>query len=272
MKRRSRKISKQLKKLTPLYSSVKFKIALLISAIILSFINVMITPSPKSDNTTSKPTPSDSLLVPIVVSDILSQYNIPDKWQKKKSGQLEIHIPKNFQFHNFYMALQNRLKKNDSYITSCDENLKNHNIQMIIGNEHYAYKLIFMRKASLSAIAGKAAIIIDDFGFNYNKITRKFISYSRPLTLSIIPGLAETQHIHRNAILAHKEIMIHMPMEPVKEKYKDDGFILLTSMNSSEIRGQTFTRIFSTSQCTWCEQSPGFQSNNRSAFDANSYE
>ncbi|MEN1935588.1 divergent polysaccharide deacetylase family protein [Paenibacillus sp. 102] len=67
------------------------------------------------------------------------------------------------------------------------------------------------------AHTNKVAIVIDDFGNNM-KGTERMLSLPIPLTVAVMPFLPSTK---QDAIAAHQkghEIIIHMPMEPIKGK------------------------------------------------------
>ncbi|WP_410981827.1 divergent polysaccharide deacetylase family protein [Bacillus cereus] len=67
------------------------------------------------------------------------------------------------------------------------------------------------------AHTNKVAIVIDDFGNNM-KGTERMLSLPIPLTVAVMPFLPSTK---QDAIAAHEkghEVIIHMPMEPIKGK------------------------------------------------------
>ncbi|WP_243521229.1 divergent polysaccharide deacetylase family protein [Bacillus pseudomycoides] len=67
------------------------------------------------------------------------------------------------------------------------------------------------------AHTNKVAIVIDDFGNNM-KGTERMLSLPIPLTVAVMPFLPSTK---QDAIAAHQkghEVIIHMPMEPIKGK------------------------------------------------------
>ena len=82
---------------------------------------------------------------------------------------------------------------------------------------------------------GRIAIIIDDFGYNYNDVTQAFLKLDADLTYAIIPGHNYSQRFAREASKAGYEIMIHMPMESNGKLHGEEGYILETSMTSAEI-------------------------------------
>ena len=70
----------------------------------------------------------------------------------------------------------------------------------------------------------------------YNDLAKDFLRCRYPLTVSIIPGLQKSKTIAREASLLSKEVLVHMPMEPLHAAYRDNGYILLTDHNNSETR------------------------------------
>lgn len=83
---------------------------------------------------------------------------------------------------------------------------------------------------------GEIAIIIDDFGYNYNGAARGFLELDAALTYAIIPGHSYSRRFAREAGQAGYETIIHMPMESVANLSGEDGYILLTTMTEAEIR------------------------------------
>jgi polysaccharide deacetylase 2 family uncharacterized protein YibQ len=116
----------------------------------------------------------------------------------------------------------------------------------IVIDDEKALKVILYQRESMTAVTGQVAIIIDDFGYAYNDLVRKFLFFPKPLTISIIPGLDETGKVARDAKLANREILVHMPMEPLNEKFSDDGYTLLSGMDGGTVRlrvRQAFSKI-----------------------------
>lgn len=75
----------------------------------------------------------------------------------------------------------------------------------------------FLFPIQANAHTNKVAIVIDDFGNNM-KGTNQMLSLPIPLTVAVMPFLPSTKE---DAIAAHKkghEVIIHMPMEPIKGK------------------------------------------------------
>ncbi|WP_369900510.1 divergent polysaccharide deacetylase family protein [Bacillus manliponensis] len=92
---------------------------------------------------------------------------------------------------------------------------------------------IVLFSSSIYAQTNKVAIVIDDFGNNM-KGTEKMLSLPIPLTVAVMPFLPSTK---QDAIAAHKkghEVIIHMPMEPIKGKKEWLGPKALTTDLSDE--------------------------------------
>ncbi len=236
MKRRPRKIKIKKKKELKFHEN-KLRNGLLISAIFLTLLRFVVVPlathSPRSPHLSK----AESNRVFTVVNKVLSEFFIRDNWRVKKRDHIEIHIPEKFRFVNFYAALNNELEKTGNRVIACSENSSQTKITMILGSgDKTADKIIFIRKPYLPSTAGVAAIIIDDFGYTYNDVTEEFLFMQEPLTISIIPGLANTERVMKQAQLANKEILIHMPMEPLNEKYDDHGFTILCGQDAGIIR------------------------------------
>ncbi|MBN1543592.1 divergent polysaccharide deacetylase family protein [candidate division KSB1 bacterium] len=172
-----------------------------------------------------------------LVSELLARYNIRPQWIQENREALQVQIPTKFRFHNFYLDLQRHLETEKATILRCQENGTKSQIKMELADRNNRTLLIeFVLKSNLPETAGYAAIIIDDFGYVHNEITRAFISFPQPLTLSIIPGLRESRTIARDAELAQKIYLVHMPMEPLNESYDDFGYTLSVGQDAEVIR------------------------------------
>ncbi len=82
-------------------------------------------------------------------------------------------------------------------------------------------------------VVGRAAIIIDDFGNNYED-AEGFIHARVPLTLSVLPQLPYTVRIAEEGKRFGKTIMLHLPMEPLSNKNPGPGTVR-TAMTDAEI-------------------------------------
>lgn len=81
----------------------------------------------------------------------------------------------------------------------------------------------------------KIAIIIDDFGWDKNIVSR-FTSLNIPLTIAIIPELKYSNYVDTVAHSAGKEIIVHLPMEAVNHSLSGHPLKITTSMSAIQIK------------------------------------
>lgn len=85
----------------------------------------------------------------------------------------------------------------------------------------------------------KVAIVIDDFGSSNSSGVKELLGINRPLTFAVMPNMENT---HQHAVQAAQEgheVIVHLPMQPVKGKASWLGPGAITSaMHAEEIRKQ----------------------------------
>lgn len=87
------------------------------------------------------------------------------------------------------------------------------------------------------------AVVIDDFG-NRMKGTAEMLRLPIPITAAVMPFLPTSQADAEAAHAAGKEVIVHLPMEPVKGKPSWLGpRAILTSLSDEEIRLRTEAAI-----------------------------
>ncbi len=94
--------------------------------------------------------------------------------------------------------------------------------------------------------SGKLAIVIDDFGSDRNGV-KEMMSINRHLTFAVMPFLAYSQTDAKEAFDKGFEIIVHLPMEPIKGKISWLGPkpILSTSSDNDvyQITSEAFSNI-----------------------------
>jgi len=84
----------------------------------------------------------------------------------------------------------------------------------------------------------KVAIIIDDLGYD-RRMARKFLQLDTDFTFSILPHTPHTRSIARDAAQKGREVMLHLPMEPMEYPRVDPGpGALLQAMSPDELIAQ----------------------------------
>ncbi|RMH73372.1 MAG: divergent polysaccharide deacetylase family protein [Gemmatimonadetes bacterium] len=79
------------------------------------------------------------------------------------------------------------------------------------------------------------ALIIDDFGPSLNSSAEAFLRLNRPITISILPYLPASKSIAKIAHREHKEILLHLPMEPDDFRKSYNQHVLLSVMTPERI-------------------------------------
>ena len=167
----------------------------------------------------------------------MADYRFKSSAIRRSGDAYTASIPGDFNYHRFHFTLQEKLNKGNARVVHTSEDRRRNRVDLTISiDDKKAIKLGLYRRESLSAVHGEAAIIIDDFGYAYNDLVQKFLFYPKPLTISIIPGLEQTAKVARDAKLANREVLVHMPMEPLNEKFSDEGYTLLSGMDGGTVR------------------------------------
>ncbi|MBN2001015.1 divergent polysaccharide deacetylase family protein [candidate division KSB1 bacterium] len=160
--------------------------------------------------------------------------NIPNEKISQQSQGLEIIVPSKVTVYRFVKLLEYQLSGTGSEILAFVQESGDRFVAFI-GNRRvklqYTFKIISEKVAK-----ARIAVIIDDFGYSYNNTVTDFLSFQKPITISIIPGLKQSKKIAQIAKLGQKDFLIHMPMEPLNESYSDDGFILLSLHDPATLR------------------------------------
>jgi hypothetical protein len=86
----------------------------------------------------------------------------------------------------------------------------------------------------LAAAHARVAVVIDDVGYSLREL-EPFLQIPGPVTFAILPGLPHSSEAARRAVAAGKEVIVHMPMEPLGQEDPGPGAILV-SQSDSEIR------------------------------------
>jgi len=81
----------------------------------------------------------------------------------------------------------------------------------------------------------KVAIIVDDLGYD-RQMAKKFLEMDAAFTFSVLPHTTYTKSIARKILKQGREIMLHLPMEPLEYPQNDPGpGALLTTMVPDEL-------------------------------------
>ena len=79
------------------------------------------------------------------------------------------------------------------------------------------------KNKELERLAGRIAIVIDDFGYQDQNLILSFCELPQPITFSIFPGEKHTAWIAQQAIEKNHGVIVHLPMEPIGYPARDPG-------------------------------------------------
>lgn len=210
---------------------------LTILCIVLVIVNLFIYPLLRKSSK-SRIRQNKRLEITSTVHRVLSQFEIDSTRISPRDTLSQVIVPQEFPFFQFYASLREHLQSLDGTILDCVK--QGNSILMVIGyRQHEAERYVFVPSRAVQISEGNVAIIIDDFGYSFNALVRDFLTLEAPITISIIPGLKYTKKIEEIAGLHNKEILVHMPMEPLYEEVKDNGFYLFTGQDP----GRTSLRV-----------------------------
>ncbi|MBN1480340.1 divergent polysaccharide deacetylase family protein [candidate division KSB1 bacterium] len=174
------------------------------------------------------------LEVQTTVRAVLKQFGIDQEHLSVEDSVTRVLVPKDFSFFVFYGVLRDELEDMGAEIIDCHKS--GDHIFMSVGEDNEAAEhLLFVKSRRIETDQGRAAIIIDDFGYSFSKLARSFVTLSAPITISVIPGLAASQKVAEIAHLHGKQVLVHMPMEPEHEKVVDEGFTLITGQDPGKV-------------------------------------
>ncbi len=91
-------------------------------------------------------------------------------------------------------------------------------------------------EAPLEEALPRLAILVDDLGNNYDRVTRGVLELEQPLTIAILPGLTHSERIEKEARRRGHAVFLHLPMEPADYPEKDPGRLaVMVSMSRDSI-------------------------------------
>lgn len=170
------------------------------------------------------------------INDIILKYGIKDDWISQRVDEKVVKIPGSVPTIQLCQEIANDIQKYGAEIWKSHEDIKTEAIILEIGyKKQLLQNLRFVKDHRLEPVSGKIALIIDDFGYHNSEIVDEFLTLNIPLTISIIPGLEFSVQIAEQAVLYKKDVLIHLPMEPLDEPIEDHGFTLLTSQSDVQI-------------------------------------
>jgi polysaccharide deacetylase 2 family uncharacterized protein YibQ len=222
---------------------------LLISDFVLGAIKVLDQPEPGINflpKSAGNSVLSQKEALRFSVYQVLFDFGIRVDWITGSSRSKTVRIPRDLSPLVPYAALVTNFRRLGGTILRAESNPQGDKFVLEVGIKNEPlFRLTMIYDTTLVRVGGKIALVIDDFGYSYNSVVRKFLNLRQRITFSIIPGLSKSQQIAQAAFENNREVMIHLPMEPNNGKVARSEFMLFTQMRSEEIRERVRKAIWS---------------------------
>lgn len=155
---------------------------------------------------------------------------------RNEQQTVKLNYPRSYPIHEFLFELIAMSRQNACRILESYESIKPKGFGLGISTFDGRFiKLSFREDSDLEWSSGRIAVIIDDFGYRLDPIVERFLKLPFSVTLAIIPGTEYATEVARLAKQAGHEVMIHMPMEPMKGEVENDGYTIFSGMSLEEI-------------------------------------
>lgn len=149
---------------------------------------------------------------------------------------ITISFPKEFSIEKLIFSLLQNSKQNHVQLVESYEKLLpcQFGISLACPNGKLI-QINFKEDLNLAWYSGKIAVVIDDFGYKIDKSVQSFLSLPFPVTFAVIPGTKFAKQVANKAYRAKSDVLIHLPMEPLKSPVEDDGFTVFTNMSEKQL-------------------------------------
>tara|TARA_B100000315_G_scaffold249608_1_gene281086 strand:- start:4137 stop:5204 length:1068 start_codon:yes stop_codon:yes gene_type:complete len=139
-----------------------------------------------------------------------------------------------FELADYYQQIKKVLNDYEVNISNLEEPSSDRKERFKLSHKNHHFIELYL-EPDLNTFAGQICIIVDDFGYNMNKVTKGFLELDIPLTYSIIPGHSYSKKVGKLATERGFEVIVHFPMESKKRLKGEENFILKRSHTYSEI-------------------------------------
>lgn len=113
------------------------------------------------------------------------------------------------------------MQSNGFIVKSCTSKNPDSSIILTLAKDSAQMIIKFNRSSRYQTGSGQLGILIENFGFQADETTIQYLSFSEPLSVSLIPTTKLSSWTAQIADEYHKEIVILMPMEPLPTKFKE---------------------------------------------------
>ncbi|MCD6117771.1 divergent polysaccharide deacetylase family protein [bacterium] len=155
---------------------------------------------------------------------------------RNRKEEWKIKVPQDLPVVNFHLALKERINRIPAKIINATSDPVSGRVRVNVGYKDSAYfDVLLIPMDSVKRNRGRIALIIDDFGDRWDSFTRSFADLGIHLTVSVLPGRKKSSDVARGMNKLNCEVILHLPMEPISEKFPKDGLIIFDDMKRFDI-------------------------------------
>lgn len=207
--------------------------------LIIIIIGTIFQESSSEISNSSTPAPLPVEPIENTIKDILVAHHT--LWEIQDDGSnppacWTIRVPTDLPIPSLHLAIQEGLADVDGQILEGKSDPLLNTVSLYIGiRDSCLFLLHLVSSPTLWRDSGKIVILIDDFGNRWNTFVRSFFELPGQINISVIPGFQLSRKVAVEAQKKGCEVLLHLPMEPVKADVQDNGYTILTRMTHSQM-------------------------------------
>ncbi len=213
--------------------------SLLVLCLILTSLKLLDGPKPALSFFSSSEVNDDSQeeALKLSVYGVLFDFGIQVDWITGDSHFKTVLVPADLPIVVPYTALVTRFGELGGALIKAESNPGGDRLTVEVGLKGKSlFQVTLLKDPELRRLAGKIAIVIDDFGYSFSSLVKGFIELDQEITLSILPGLDYSRKIAQAGFDAKQGVILHLPMEAKNDEVGFDDLILRTGLSETEIR------------------------------------
>lgn len=171
---------------------------------------------------------------------VLFEYGIRVDWISGDNDSKHVRIPGDLAIHEPYAALVSKFRELGGTLKDASSTPSGNRMAIEVAYRgDPVFNVTLLADESIKRVGGEIAIIIDDLGNSFKGSVRKFLELEHEISISVLPGLRYSEEISNVASNKGVEVLLHLPMEPGKEDYPAEEWILTMDLSAEEIRKRT---------------------------------
>jgi len=148
-----------------------------------------------------------------------------------------VRVPADLPIPSLHLAVKESIAELGMRILSADSEPISGRVFLRIGRQDSCFlQLQLVHDADEVREQGRIALLIDDFGDEWNDFVKSFLNLGAEIAISVIPGRRMSTKVAREMRRMGCEVVLHLPMEPLNASFKYDGYGITTDMSRMDIQ------------------------------------